>query len=38
LRTMKIVRNRREGKIIYYTIDDDHVTSLINMSLDHARH
>jgi DNA-binding transcriptional ArsR family regulator len=38
LRTMKIVRNRREGKIIYYTIDDDHVTSLINMSLDHVRH
>jgi DNA-binding transcriptional ArsR family regulator len=38
LRTMKIVRNRREGKIIYYTIDDDHVVSLINMSLDHVRH
>ena len=38
LRTMKILKNRREGKIIYYTIDDDHVISLINMSLDHIRH
>jgi len=38
LRTMKIVKNRREGKIIYYSIDDDHVISLIHMSLDHVRH
>ena len=38
LRTMKIVKNRREGKIIYYSIDDDHVISLINMSLNHVRH
>lgn len=38
LRTMKIVKNRREGKIIYYSIDDDHVISLIRMSLDHVRH
>ncbi len=38
LRTLRIVRNRRDGKIMYYTIDDDHVASLINMSLDHVRH
>ncbi|MCD4718954.1 MAG: metalloregulator ArsR/SmtB family transcription factor [Desulfobacula sp.] len=38
LRTLKIVKNRRQGKIIYYSIDDDHVVSLINMSLDHVRH
>lgn len=38
LRTLKIVKNRREGKIIYYSIDDDHVVSLINMSLNHVRH
>ncbi len=38
LRTLKIVKNRREGKIIYYSIDDDHVVSLIHMSLDHVRH
>ena len=38
LRTMKIVKTRRDGKSIYYSIDDDHVTSLINMSLNHVRH
>ncbi|MEX1301148.1 MAG: metalloregulator ArsR/SmtB family transcription factor [Desulfotignum sp.] len=38
LRTMKIVKNRRQGKIIYYSINDDHVVSLIQMSLDHAAH
>ncbi len=38
LRTLKIVKNRRQGKIIYYSIDDDHVVSLINMSLKHVRH
>lgn len=38
LRTLKIVKNRREGKSIYYSIDDDHVVSLIKTSLDHVRH
>jgi DNA-binding transcriptional ArsR family regulator len=38
LRTLKIVKNRREGKVIYYSIDDDHVVSLINMSLNHVKH
>ena len=38
LRTLKIVKNRREGKSIYYSIDDDHVVSLIKMSLHHVRH
>ncbi len=38
LRTLKIVKNRREGKIVYYTLDDDHVLSLIRMSLDHVTH
>jgi len=38
LRTLKIVKNRREGKTIYYSLADDHVISLIHMSLDHVRH
>lgn len=36
LRTLKIVKNRREGKIIYYSLCDDHVASLIKMSLAHV--
>jgi len=38
LRSLKIVKTRRAGKIIYYSIDDDHVLELINMSLHHVRH
>ncbi|WDP93368.1 MAG: winged helix-turn-helix transcriptional regulator [Desulfobacter sp.] len=38
LRTLKVVKNRREGKIIYYSLDDDHVRSLIRMSRDHIAH
>jgi len=38
LRTMKILKNRRAGKSIYYAIDDEHVISLIKMSLEHVRH
>lgn len=38
LRTLKIVKTRRQGKIIYYSLDDEHVIALINMSLTHVRH
>ncbi|MCP4670573.1 MAG: winged helix-turn-helix transcriptional regulator [Desulfobacula sp.] len=38
LRVLKIVKNRREGKIVYYSLDDDHVRALIQMSLDHLNH
>jgi DNA-binding transcriptional ArsR family regulator len=38
LRAMKIVKNRRQGKIMYYSINDDHVVSLIQMSLEHVAH
>ena len=36
LRVLKIVKNRREGKIMYYSINDDHVVALIRMSLAHV--
>ena len=35
LRTLRIVKNRRDGKIIYYSLTDDHVAALVNMSLAH---
>ncbi|THB79651.1 MAG: transcriptional regulator [Desulfobacteraceae bacterium] len=38
LRALRVVKNRREGKIVYYSLDDDHVRSLIQMSLDHITH
>ncbi|MFC1817378.1 ArsR/SmtB family transcription factor [Thermodesulfobacteriota bacterium] len=36
LRNLKIVRNRREGKIIFYRLDDNHVSSLLYQSLEHV--
>ena len=35
LRNNKLVRARREGKQIYYTLDDDHVKKIIEMGIDH---
>ena len=36
LRQNKLVRVRREGKQIYYTLNDDHVKKIIEMGLDHV--
>ncbi len=35
LRTLKVVQNRREGKIVYYRLDDAHIRNLIQDSLIH---
>lgn len=37
LRTSRLVRGRRDGKIIFYTIHDEHVEKLMDMALDHCR-
>lgn len=36
LKNMRIVKYRREGKQIFYSLDDDHVKTLINQSLSHV--
>ncbi len=38
LRAAGIVRNRRDGRSIYYRLDDDHVRQLLEISLDHLTH
>ena len=35
LRQNKLVRARREGKQMYYSLDDDHVKKIIEMGMDH---
>jgi len=35
LRQTKIVRSRRQGKEIYYTLDDDHIAKIYRMALEH---
>lgn len=36
LRAARLVRSRREGKMIYYRLDDDHVSRLLREGLVHA--
>ena len=36
MRTMRLVRGRREGRCVYYTLDDQHVLSLFQQGLRHV--
>ncbi|MEZ5230736.1 MAG: metalloregulator ArsR/SmtB family transcription factor, partial [Acidimicrobiales bacterium] len=38
LRSAGVVRNRRDGRNIYYRLDDTHVRTLLNLSRDHLTH
>ena len=35
LRQMRLVRTRREGKVIYYSLDDDHISLVLKTGLWH---
>lgn len=35
LKDSKLVRGRREGKQIYYALDDDHVLSILKQGMEH---
>lgn len=35
LKDSKLVRFRRDGKTVYYALDDDHVRSILCMGMDH---
>lgn len=37
LRDLRIVRNRRAGKTVYYTLDDAHVADLFAVALAHVQ-
>ena len=37
LRHLDLVVNRREGTVLYYRLNDDHVSSLIILALEHVR-
>ncbi len=36
LRQLHVVRSRRDGKLIYYSLNDDHIRSLFQQGLEHA--
>ena len=35
LKDSKLVRFRREGKTVYYALDDDHVRSILSLGMEH---
>lgn len=37
LKLAKIVKARRDGKVIYYSLDDDHIRKLLDLGMDHVR-
>ena len=36
LKDAKLVRFRREGKIIFYALDDEHVRNILSMGMEHV--
>ena len=37
LKNSKLVKNRRDGKTIYYSLDDDHVYNIISQGIEHVK-
>jgi len=37
LRDLALVKKRRDGQVIYYTLDDRHIADLLSIALDHVR-
>lgn len=38
LREQRIVRDRRDGRRRYYSLDDEHVRSLLDLAISHVEH
>jgi DNA-binding transcriptional ArsR family regulator len=38
LRQMRLVRARKEGRQVFYALDDEHITDLFHRGLDHILH
>ncbi len=36
LKDSKLVRFRRDGKTVYYALDDDHVRSILSLGMEHV--
>jgi DNA-binding transcriptional ArsR family regulator len=38
LRQMRLIRGRKEGRKVFYSLADNHVEQLFRMGLDHVKH
>jgi len=37
LKQSRVVKARRDGKIVYYSLDDDHIRRLLNLGMEHTQ-
>ncbi|MBW2610336.1 MAG: helix-turn-helix transcriptional regulator [Deltaproteobacteria bacterium] len=37
LKDLALVKNRRDGQVLYYSLDDEHVADLLRVGLEHIR-
>ena len=37
LKQSRIVKTRREGKIVFYSLEDDHIRMLLNLGMEHIQ-
>lgn len=38
LRAARLVKGKRDGRRVYYSLDDDHVKGIIDMGIEHLNH
>jgi DNA-binding transcriptional ArsR family regulator len=38
LRQLRLVKSRREGKQVYYSLDDSHIQTLLDVAAGHIQH
>jgi ArsR family transcriptional regulator, lead/cadmium/zinc/bismuth-responsive transcriptional repressor len=38
LRQIRVVRTSKQGREVYYALDDDHVIEMVTRGLDHVKH
>ncbi len=38
LRQTRVVKNRKDGKVVYYSLDDDHVINILSQGISHHSH
>ena len=37
LKQARIVKARRDGRVVYYSLDDDHIRKLLNLGMEHLQ-
>ena len=38
LRTLRLVKQRKSGRMVYYSLNDDHIKTLLDVCLEHIQH